>query len=70
MTTKMEKVAQDVVLAAARMAGTEPHRVLDQQAFKSAFPRSLANPRQLPSHERRHQHCRPGGQQLYWARHG
>ena len=37
MTTKMEKVAQDLVLAAARMAGSAPHRVLDQQAFMSAF---------------------------------
>ena len=37
MTTKMEKVAQDVVITAARMAGTAPHRALDQQAFKSAF---------------------------------
>ena len=33
MTTKMEKVVQDVVLAAARMAGAVPHCVLDQQAF-------------------------------------
>ena len=37
MTTKMERVAQDVVMTAARMAGTAPHRTLDQEAFKSAF---------------------------------
>ncbi|CAI8005489.1 hypothetical protein GBAR_LOCUS4277 [Geodia barretti] len=37
MITRMEKVAQDVVLAAARKAGAVPQRALDQQTFKEAF---------------------------------
>ena len=37
MITRMEKVAQDVVLTAARKAGTAPQSALDQQTFKAAF---------------------------------
>ena len=44
MTTRMEKVARDVAVTAAKKAGATQHSALDQQEFEAAFQAAWPTP--------------------------